>query len=110
MENTALINKRTLYAALTIFTAGILLFLSGIPGFVTPAAGLSVPEKESDIPRISPHDLKGMLDNKETVLIVDVRPVSAFNTQHIAGAISVPLAEVSSRLDELPRDKSIVFY
>ncbi len=109
MENTALINKRTLYAALTIFTA-VILFLSGVPGFVTPAAGISAQEKENAVQRILPKDLKGMLDKKEAVLIVDVRPVSAFNTQHIEGAISVPLNEISSRLDELPRDKTIAFY
>ncbi len=109
MENATLINKRTLYAALMIFTAGIL-FLSVVPGFVNQAAGISDQEKESAVQRISTQDLKGMLDKKEAVIIVDVRPVSAFNAQHIEGAISVPLNEVSSRLDDLPRDKTIVFY
>ena len=109
MDNKILNHRGTVSGAIVILLA-VILFLSGTPAFVSTAAGLSVPEKASEVPRISPQDLKGMLDNKETVLIVDVRPVSAFNTQHIAGAISVPLAEVSSRLDELPRDKSIVFY
>ncbi|MEN8261971.1 MAG: rhodanese-like domain-containing protein [Nitrospirota bacterium] len=108
MYNTNLNHRGTIYRAVVLI-AGIL-FLSGPAVSVTHAAGLSVPAKESDITRISPKDLKGMIDRKEAVLIVDVRPVSAFNAQHIAGAISVPLNEVRSRLDELPRDKTIVFY
>ncbi len=108
MDNTNS-NHREAICRAVVLIAGIL-FLSVLAVSITQAAGLSVPAKESDISRISPQDLKGMLDKKEPVLIVDVRPVSAFNTQHIAGAVSVPLAEVGSRLDELPRDKSIVFY
>ncbi len=108
MNNTNLNHKRTICSAVVLI-AGIL-FIFGLAVSGTHATGLSVPEKESNISRISPKDLKGMLDRKEAVLIVDVRPVSAFNAQHIEGAISVPLGDVRSRIDELPRDKTIVFY
>jgi rhodanese-related sulfurtransferase len=64
----------------------------------------------SEVPRISPEELKDRLDNGEAVLVVDSRSLSSFEMGHIAGAISVPDYEVESRLAEFPRDQEIVFY
>ncbi|MBN2340724.1 MAG: ArsR family transcriptional regulator [Deltaproteobacteria bacterium] len=44
------------------------------------------------------------------VTLLDVRPTDEFESGHIPGAISVPLAELESRLAELPRDQQIVAY
>jgi rhodanese-related sulfurtransferase len=68
------------------------------------------PKLRSEVPRISPEELKDRLDNGEAILVVDVRPISEFELRHIAGAISVPNYEVVSRLDEFPRDQELVFY
>ena len=76
----------------------------------TPAPTVNVPKDTNEVPRISPEDLKNRLDNGETILIVDTRSVGAFEAQHIAGAISVPLNQLESRLDEFPREQEIVFY
>jgi hypothetical protein len=84
----------------TILLAGIF-FLSGCTGLLT---------NQRYVPRIAPEDLKGRLDNGEAILIVDVRSVNAFKTQHIAGAISVPLKEIESRLGEFLLEEEIVFY
>ncbi len=94
------ITTKTLCITLVMLLAGIF-FLSGCAGFLTA---------QRYIHRIAPEDLKGRLDNGEAILIVDVRSVNAFKTQHIAGAISVPLKEVESRLDEFPLEQEIVFY
>ena len=59
---------------------------------------------------MSPIELKGRLDDGDAILVVDARSTAAFETLHIAGAISVPVNEVQSRLDELPPDQEIVFY
>jgi rhodanese-related sulfurtransferase len=40
-------------------------------------------------------------------LLVDVRQPEEFAAGHIAGAINVPLPELRSRLEELPRDREI---
>lgn len=45
---------------------------------------------------------------KATVL--DVRPPEEYAAGHIAGAISVPLAQLEQRLKELPRNREIVAY
>jgi 3-mercaptopyruvate sulfurtransferase SseA len=76
----------------------------------TPTATPEPPKSDSDVPRISPENLKNRLDNGENILVVDVRSTSSYQSRHIAGAISVPSNEVESRLDEFPRDQDIVFY
>lgn len=87
--------------------------LSGCKGSlptVTSDTEHPIPKDESMVPRISAEDLKHRLDAGEKILVVDVRSTNAYNTQHIAGALSVPLKEVESRLDEFQRDQEIVFY
>lgn len=43
-------------------------------------------------------------------VILDTRPVTEYEAGHIAGAISVPVADLRRRLRELPRDKQFVAY
>jgi len=44
------------------------------------------------------------------VVVLDVRPSEEYQAAHIAGAISVPLAELEQRLERFPRDREIVAY
>ncbi|MFQ5973626.1 MAG: ArsR/SmtB family transcription factor [Alphaproteobacteria bacterium] len=44
------------------------------------------------------------------VTVLDVRPAEEYRAGHIAGAISVPLAELERRLVDLPTDREIVAY
>lgn len=47
---------------------------------------------------------------KGEVVILDVRPQEEYRAGHIAGAISIPFAELKHRLAELPREQEIVAY
>jgi rhodanese-related sulfurtransferase/DNA-binding transcriptional ArsR family regulator len=47
---------------------------------------------------------------RRDVLVVDVRPPEEYAAGHIAGALSVPLAELERRLADLPATKRIVAY
>lgn len=60
--------------------------------------------QRSDIATMSPQQTASMLAEKKAI-IVDVREVSEWNEQHIAGAIHIPLAQVESRLSELTQYK-----
>jgi rhodanese-related sulfurtransferase len=62
------------------------------------------------VPRISPEEVKARLETGEAMVVVDARSPGEFEAEHIPGAMSVPLRDVESRLDELPRDREIVFY
>lgn len=46
----------------------------------------------------------------DRVVLIDVRPAEEFEAGHIPGALSIPLEQLPSRVDELPRDRKIVAY
>lgn len=47
---------------------------------------------------------------KEKVFLIDVRPEEEYKAGHIPHAVSVPLAQLKKRLNELPRNRTIVAY
>jgi rhodanese-related sulfurtransferase/predicted transcriptional regulator len=48
--------------------------------------------------------------NAGDVVVVDGRPAAEYQSGHIAGALSVPIAEVGKRLRELPKSQQVVAY
>lgn len=44
------------------------------------------------------------------VTILDVRPAEEYRAGHVQGALSIPLADLRRRLDEIPRDRDVVVY
>ena len=49
------------------------------------------------------------LNNKDYIF-VDVRTESEYKSSHIEDAINLPVSEIEERLDEIPKDKSIIVY
>lgn len=47
---------------------------------------------------------------EEEVTIIDVRPEREYNEGHIAGALNIPVEQLSEKLEELPADRGIVAY
>ena len=46
----------------------------------------------------------------EDYLFLDVRSLEEYESSHIEGAIHMPVSELEGRLDELPKDKTIIVY
>jgi rhodanese-related sulfurtransferase/DNA-binding transcriptional ArsR family regulator len=44
------------------------------------------------------------------VIVIDVRPETEYQTAHLPHARSIPLAELRTRLGEIPKDKPVVAY
>ena len=67
---------------------------------------------QDDVPRITIHELKGMLDKGAGVSVLDAQPKAIFKKGHIKGAVSFPwkagitLQDVSG----MPRDRLTVTY
>lgn len=78
--------------------------------FCLTAACSTVSDLGADVPRITPEELVALQDAGETVVIVDTRVPRQYAIRHIPGAISIPVRETADRLDELPKDATIVFY
>lgn len=70
-----------------------------------PASDIPYPS----VPRVSLQETKEGLEAGQ-IVVVDVRSQDSYDNSHIAGALSIPEGEIDSRLDELPRDKDVVFY
>ncbi len=72
-------------------------------GFV--AAGLV----RGDHPQIDMDDILNDASDRRPFL-VDVRTPQEFSKGHIPGAVNIPVDEMRSRLDELPRGRQIAAY
>lgn len=44
------------------------------------------------------------------VTVLDVRPPEEYRAGHIPGALSIPIDELKTRLEELPKDRDVVAY
>ena len=77
---------------------------------IEPPADFKIPASTSEVPRLTAEELKKLLDAGEEIVVADTRGKTSYDYQHLAGAISVPENEVNSHLNELPKNKDIVFY
>ncbi|MEK7398222.1 MAG: rhodanese-like domain-containing protein [Candidatus Poribacteria bacterium] len=65
----------------------------------------------ADYERVTVDELKGLLDKKADVVVVDVRDKDGYDIGHIPGAVSMPLPDgINARHGELPKDKTIILY
>jgi len=62
-----------------------------------------------DAEAVSFEDLMARL-RRGDIVVLDTRPANEYAAGHIAGAISVPVAELKGRLHRLPRNKEYVAY
>jgi hypothetical protein len=90
----------------SIFLIATLLVIAGYAGAEVSDPGRML----GMVKRISPEDVKTRLDKGEKIMIVDVRSLKSFETQHIVGAVSIPLSEVELSLSKFPKNGDIVFY
>jgi rhodanese-related sulfurtransferase len=58
--------------------------------------------------RVNVDEAKKMLDNGEAV-VIDVRDPVEWRSGRVAGAIHIPVDDVLARIDELPKDKTLLF-
>lgn len=72
-----------------------------------PAAAQSA--DDDGAPRISLADAKKAFDAGEA-LFVDTRAESAFNVEHIKGAVNIPAEGFQKRAGEVPTGKKIIAY
>jgi rhodanese-related sulfurtransferase/thiol-disulfide isomerase/thioredoxin len=68
------------------------------------------PEKAAKAPRMTVEDLKKMMDEGATVVIVDTNDEKTYQMKHIKGAIHFPWAKVIGDPGSLPKDKLLVLY
>jgi hypothetical protein len=93
---------------ITILVSAALLggVLAAAP-WTAPSARAAAQEGSTEVERITLDEFKALLANNTPVTVIDVRGPS---TSKIKGAIHIPLSEIESRLNEIPRDREVVTY
>jgi hypothetical protein len=81
---------------------------SANPG--TPAENKGIPTTSGDVPRITPQELKALLDTGARVLVIDTRDRASYEQGHIPGAGHMLSSEIETRYREIPPDARIVLY
>jgi rhodanese-related sulfurtransferase/DNA-binding transcriptional ArsR family regulator len=61
------------------------------------------------VEQLSAAELRARLERDE-VVVLDVRPEPEFRAGHVAGAISMPISTLESRISKLPRRREVVAY
>ena len=64
----------------------------------------------SGVELLTKEELAKRLRRKDDLLVLDVRPEQEYAAGHVPGAVSIPVAELKRRLNELPKNKEIVAY
>ena len=60
--------------------------------------------------RVDSDEASAMLnDEPEDTLVVDVRRDDEWVTGHISGAVHIPIDDLPDRIEEVPRDKKVLF-
>ena len=87
-----------------------LLFLAGVQiAWLSPSRGeKTAPTKVSEVPRITPKELKTLLDRGLDVVIVDVRSQEEYAEEHIPRALFI--GEFISRQQHFSRETKVVLY
>ena len=71
-----------------------------------------VAEAQANIGHISAEELKTAIENREPIVLLDVRDEALYEAEHLPGAISLPRASIELEIDELvpDQDAKIVTY
>ena len=60
------------------------------------------------VPSVSAATAPGWLDEHRQALVLDVREPAEYVTGHVPGAVSIPQADLATRLAEVPRDRDLL--
>jgi rhodanese-related sulfurtransferase len=59
---------------------------------------------------ISSRDAKALLDKDKNVFLLDVRTSQEYRQGRLSGAVLIPVGEIERRVQEVPKNKTIVVY
>jgi hypothetical protein len=71
---------------------------------VDPQTGRAVGARE-----MAPETLRALIDKHVPLIIIDVRDEAQFAEETIKGAVHIPLADLETRLKEIPKDTILAF-
>ncbi|AIQ43512.1 rhodanese-like domain-containing protein [Paenibacillus sp. FSL R7-0297] len=79
----------------------IVLLLWFVYSRIRPAKGLKA---------LGPQDFQNMMESTDQRFLVDVREPGEYKTGYMNGAKNIPLSQLSGRLGEITKDKTVFLY
>jgi len=67
-------------------------------------------DAEDIVDMVTPERVKYFLDNKETLVIIDLRTTKEFQERRLPGARSIPMQELEKNLKAIPRSGRVILY
>lgn len=67
----------------------------------------AMPTASPPIPEIAPADLAAIVAREPHAHLLDVREPAEYARGHLPAAVNLPLADLATRLDEIPRDRPL---
>lgn len=92
------------WLCVALLLAGAVTILPGAPAAWAAHGGAP------SVALTEPDYLKWLIDSRQPVLVVDLRPLPEFRSGHLPGAISVPIGELDRRYREIPTSPMVVLY
>ena len=86
------------------------LFLFFFIGVFLPWPAFAGHGVEDTVDNIAAERVKQLMDAGEKLVFIDMRPVKEYQQSRLPGARSLPLAEVASRFNEIPKSGRVVLY
>jgi len=91
------------------------LFIVTITVLTTPSIGFlqefpKPSERTEKVQRMAPEELKRLIETKANLHIADVRPGTAYQREHIPGALSFPWSQVIGEPKPLKPDRLLILY
>lgn len=96
---------RKLFRLLSVFLLALAMVIL-VSGCANQETGS--PEQESAFQEIQAEEVKAMIAGKEDIVLLDIREQSDFEQGHLNGSISIPIGQITSRINELDKNKTIV--
>ena len=78
-----------------------------LSAFAVVAGGRA--QSDDGVRRVTPAEARAAIEKGQAV-IIDVRGEDSFKAGHIKGALWIPVGDIASRTNELPRGKMIITY
>ena len=105
-------DRTTLWVTLaTVAVAAVILVaivLTRQPG-ASPTATNTQTLPNPEVPRISLADARARFQ-QPGVVFLDTRSAQEYADSHISGAVNIPLPEIPTRFNEIPRDAEVIAY
>lgn len=80
-------------------------FLLSVPWIIDAAH-----DAEDVVDMVTPERVKFWLDNKETLVLIDLRTPKEFQERRLPGAKSIPMKDLEKNLQGVPRAGRVILY